>query len=240
LCVAVLTPSGHLVILRRQDGSYKQTHAIKAHSAQIVSLALNNIVSILATICYSEGKVKLWDVNTGLCLSVYIHKYIHTYLHVLMHTGTLLHDMPFKNPTAACFFNHNPNTLIVACQDGVYHVDVITQTTLPFSNTPQGEWYCPHAVSVDDKDDVVVVGNWKSPKNVCGYDTASRSRKWIQNTASYVGAVCTHHAQVLVSVYGNPTLVLDLNTGTQIAEMHKAEGHIYGLGVIEGVFFISS
>ncbi len=74
--VVVLTVSGHLVILKRHgEGSYKQTHAIKAHSKQIYSVALNNIVSIIATVFYDEGKVKLWDVNTGLCVRVDIHTF---------------------------------------------------------------------------------------------------------------------------------------------------------------------
>ncbi len=155
-----------------------------------------------------------------------------------MHTGTLLHDMAFSLPYVAIFFNHNPNTMIVACEDGVYLVDVITQTTLPFRDTPQGAIYQPHSVSLSDNDGVVVVGNYWSPYSVCGYNTASRTRMWNFKTADSVGAVCTHHAQVLVSVCGNPTLVLDLNNGTKIAEMNKAEGYIFGLGVIEGVCFI--
>jgi hypothetical protein len=157
-----------------------------------------------------------------------------------MHTGTLLHDIPFKNPDLARFFNHISTTMILACIDGVYLVDGITQTTLPFSNTPRGAGYYPHSVSVSDNDDVVVVSNYGTPYSVCGYDTASRARKWIYYTAHRVGAVCTHHAQVLVSVFGNPTLVLDLNTGTQIAEMNEADGWIFGLGVIEGVCFFFS
>ena len=48
------------------DGTYNQTHAIKAHGDQIWSVALNNIASILATVCYDEDKVKLWNVNNGL------------------------------------------------------------------------------------------------------------------------------------------------------------------------------
>jgi hypothetical protein len=155
-----------------------------------------------------------------------------------MHAGTLLYDMTFSLPYVARFFNHNSTTMIVACRDGVYLVDVITQTALPFSDTPQGGWYNPQSVSFSGNDGVVVVGNWSTPYSVCGYDTASRTRMWIFKTAREVGAVCTHHAQVLMSVYANPTLVLELNTGTHIAEMRKAEGSIYGLGVIEGVCFI--
>ncbi len=81
-----------------------------------------------------------------------------------------------------------------------------------------------------------MVGHFGStPYSVCGYNTASRKPKWIHDTVESVCAVCTRHAQVLVSVYANTTLVLDLNTGTHIAEMHKAQGFILGLGVIEGV-----
>ena len=109
-----------------------------------------------------------------------------------MHTGTLLHDMPFKDPHAAVFFNHCPNTLIVACMDGIFLVDVITQSVQPFSDTPQGAWYNPHAASVGGNDNVVVVGNNNAPFSVCGYDPASRKRLWILNTADDVGAVCVH------------------------------------------------
>ena len=155
-----------------------------------------------------------------------------------MHAGTLLQVMPFKNPLTAVFFQRNPNTLIVACRDGILLVDVITQSVQPFSDTPQGVGYFPNAVSLAVDGSVVVVGNNNAPFSVCGYDPASRKRLWILNTASYVGAVCVHDAQVLVSVSYNPTLVLDLNTGTQIAALLKADGAIYGLGVIEGVCFI--
>ena len=48
------------------DGAYNLTHAIKAHSRLISSVVLNNVASILATVCHSEGKVKLWNVNSGL------------------------------------------------------------------------------------------------------------------------------------------------------------------------------
>ena len=158
----------------------------------------------------------------------------------MMHTGTLLHDMPFKNPSVVVFFHHDPNTLIVACRDGIFLVDVITQSVQPFSDTPKGALYWPHAASVGDSDNVVVIGNPHTPYSVCAYDMASRKRLWIFNAADSVGAVCVHHAQVLVSVFGNPTLVLDLNTGTQIAESQKADGYIFGLGVIEGVcIFVS-
>jgi len=55
------------------DGAYNLTHAIKAHSRSISCVVLNNIASILATVCYNEGKVKLWNVNSGLNVRVYIH-----------------------------------------------------------------------------------------------------------------------------------------------------------------------
>ena len=155
-----------------------------------------------------------------------------------MHTGTQLHDMPFKNPWTVVFFNRNPNTLIVACSDGIFLVDVITQSVQPFSDTAQDAYYQPHTASVGDNDNVVVVGNYYPSYSVCAYDTASRKRLWILNAAESVGAVCVHHAQVLVSVYCNPTLVLDLNNGKKIAALQKADGWIFGLGVIEGVCFI--
>jgi len=157
----------------------------------------------------------------------------------MTHTGTLLHDMSFKFPSAAIFFNHSPNLLIVACRDGIFLMDVITLSVHPLSDTPQGAFYWPHAASVGDNDNVVVVGSC-TPYSVSGYDTASRKRKWIFPTTREVGAVCVHDAQVLVSVAYNPMLVLDLNTGTQIAEMHNAGRWIYGLGVIEGLCFIHS
>ena len=156
---------------------------------------------------------------------------------VMMHTGTLLHDMPFKFPSAAIFFNHSPNFLIVAFYDGIVLVDVSTRSIQPFSDTPKNAYYQPHAISLAEEGDVVVVG-CHSTLSVCAYDIASRKRKWIYNTANSVGAVCVHHAQLLVSVAYNPTLVLDLITGTQIAEMHNADGWIYGLGVIGGLCFI--
>jgi hypothetical protein len=45
-----------------------------------------------------------------------------------------------------------------------------------------------------------------------------------------------------VTVYRNPTLVIDLNTGAHVTELQKADGDIYGLGVIEGhyvLFFLN-
>ncbi len=43
-------------------------------------------------------------------------------------------------------------------------------------------------------------------------------------------------AHVLVTAYAKSTLILDHNTGVQIAALPKADGYIFGLGVIEGLF----
>ncbi len=68
----ILTASGHLYTLERNTGSgYELIRAIQAHSTQILSVVLNNDASILSTVCYSEGKVKLWDLKQGgyVCIS---------------------------------------------------------------------------------------------------------------------------------------------------------------------------
>jgi hypothetical protein len=160
-------------------------------------------------------------------------------LYFLMQSGTLLQDMPFKYPFTALFFHHNPNILIVACKDGIFIVNVRTLSIQPFTSTLQGALFYPHAISLSD-DDAVLVAGCISTQSVCGYDTASLKRLWIHNAVSHVGAVCKHHGQVLVSVHGNPTLLMDLNTGAHIAELHKADSYIFGLGVIEGLWFILS
>ncbi len=162
-----------------------------------------------------------------------------TDIHVMMHTGTLLHDKEFANPCAALFFNHSPNKLILACSDGVFIFDVSTQSTLPFSSTPHGAWYNPHALALSD-DAVLVAGNWYYPYSVCGYDTVSRARLWIHDTIDSVSSVCLFGASVLASVYYSLTLVLDFKTGAHIAELLKTDGHIFGLGVVEGLCFFLS
>jgi hypothetical protein len=149
-------------------------------------------------------------------------------------------DMPFKCPTAACFFNHSPNTLIMACIDGIFSVDIVTQSTQPFSSTPRGAFYQPHALALSDDDFVLLAGNFFNPFNVCGYDTASRTRLWIYDTINEVAAVCMHGTHALVTVFDKPTLVLDHNTGAHIASLQKADGNIFGLGVIEGLCFVLS
>jgi hypothetical protein len=158
-----------------------------------------------------------------------------TDIHVMMHIGTLLHDKEFANPCAALFFNHSPNKLILACRVGVFIFDVSTQSTQPFSSTPHGAWYCPHALALFDDDAILVAG---SSINVCAYDTASLAQLWIHDTVSYVGAVCLRGAHVLVTVYDSSTLLLDYKTGAHIAALRKADGCILGLGVIEGLCFI--
>jgi hypothetical protein len=160
-------------------------------------------------------------------------------LHLSIHIGTLLRDLPFKNPYTAVFFNHNPNKLIVACKDEVSIVDVSTQSTQSFSGIPQGAYYQPNALALSDDDDFMVAGIYHSPNIVCGFDMVSLTRLWILNTIDEVGAVCMHGTHVLVTVYGNPTLVLDCKTGAHISSLPKADGWIYGLGVIEGLCFFS-
>jgi hypothetical protein len=148
--------------------------------------------------------------------------------------------MSFKGPWVALFFNNDPNKLIVACSNVISVVELSTQSTQSFSNTPQEAWYRPHALALSNDDSLLVVGNWSYPFSVCWYDTASRSRLWICDTAYSVVAVCMFGAHVLVSVSKNPTLVLDLNTGDIIATLPKADGDVFGLGVIEGLCFLLS
>jgi hypothetical protein len=58
-------PSGHLSILKRKAyGDYELRHAIQARGA-IYSATMNSTASILATVCYFEGKVELWDIEKG-------------------------------------------------------------------------------------------------------------------------------------------------------------------------------
>ncbi len=122
--------------------------------------------------------------------------------------------------------------------DGIFIFDVSALSTQPFSSTPQSVYYCPHALALSEDDAVLVAGNCWNRNGVCGYDTASLTRLWIYNTVDNVGAVCMLGADVLVTVYGSPTLVLDRKTGELIASLQKAEGYIFGLGVIEGSCFI--
>ncbi len=121
---------------------------------------------------------------------------------------------------------------------GIFIVDMSTMSTQFFSGAPEGA-YNPHALALADDDSVLVTGCASSPYSVSVYDTESRTRLWIQNTSLIVSAVGILGAHVLVTVYQNPTLVLDCNTGACIASRHKADGHILGLGVIEGLFLFS-
>jgi hypothetical protein len=41
-----------------------------------------------------------------------------------------------------------------------------------------------------------------------------------------------------VTMFNHPTLVLEIKTGACIASLKKADGFIYGLGMIEGLCFI--
>ncbi len=155
-----------------------------------------------------------------------------------MRTGTQLQEMAFTSPQAALFFNHNRNKLIVACGDGIFIVDVSTQSTQQISGTPQGAFYYPHALALSNNNDAVLVAGCYRTKCVCGYDTASLTRLWNHSAAFSVGAVCMLGAHVLATVWDSPTLVLDSNTGAQIAELLEVEGHVYAMGVIEGLIFI--
>jgi hypothetical protein len=156
-----------------------------------------------------------------------------------MHIGTPLRDMPFKSPQAAIFFNHDARTLIVASCDTIFIVDLSTRSKQQFRRTPKGSYYRSHAVALSEDDAVLVTGCYNRPYSVCGFDTASCQRMWIHNTDDDVSAVCMLRAYVLVTVACSPTLVLDRNTGAQIATLQKADGWLFGLGVIEGLCFNS-
>ncbi len=156
-----------------------------------------------------------------------------------MHTGAQLQDLSFKCPSAALFFHHSPNKLIVACQDDILIVEVTTKFTQSFESTPQRAYFLPHALALSADDSILVAG-CNFTNNVTGYDVASLKRLWIHETASHVGAVCMLGAHVLATVRCNPTLVLDFKTGTQIAKLQKADGWILGMDVIEGLCFILS
>jgi hypothetical protein len=158
----------------------------------------------------------------------------------LMHTGTMMQSMAFTCPSAALFFHHSPNKLIVACRDNIFTVDVSAHSTQPFSATPQDAYYYSHALAFIDDDSVLVAGNSNSTYSVCGYDTASGMQLWIYETVNEVGAVCMLGAHVLVTVACSPTLVLDPNTGSIIAELQKADGDIFGVGFVEGSRVIHS
>ncbi len=146
----------------------------------------------------------------------------------------MLRHSVLKYPQAAIFFSHDPNKLIVACWDEIFVLDASTQSTLPFSNAPQGVYYNLHALALSDDDTLLVAGCHTRPFSVSGYDTVSRTRLWIHNAVDDVGAVCMLGAYVIVTVWGNSTLVLDHKTGAQIASLQKTEGSTYGLGVVEG------
>jgi hypothetical protein len=161
-------------------------------------------------------------------------------MRVLTHSGALLYEMTFIRPQVALFFNHSPDKLIVACKHGIFIVKVSTQSTQPFSAAQWATYYQPSALALSDDDAVLMAGSWNKPYSVCGYDTSSLTRLWIQNTANSVGAVCMLGSLVLVSVYRNPTLVLNHKTGAHIASLQKVDGGIFGLGVIEGLLFIPS
>jgi hypothetical protein len=157
-----------------------------------------------------------------------------------MHSGTLLRDEALTRPTAVLFFNLSPDKLIVACKDNVFIVDMTKLSTQPFKSTPQDAYYSQHALALSEDDVVLVAGNYSWPNSVCGYNTASLERLWIQDTANEVGAVCMLGAHVLVTVLRSPTMVLDRNTGAHTAALQKVDGCIFGLGVIECLRLIRS
>ncbi len=65
--VIALTFSGHAYILTHtKEGQYQLIHALKACKTQIRSVVLNCDSSILAILCFNEGKVSLWDVEQGV------------------------------------------------------------------------------------------------------------------------------------------------------------------------------
>jgi hypothetical protein len=148
--------------------------------------------------------------------------------------------MPFKAPNTVLFFRLSPTKLIVACRDDIFVLDGGKPSMQSFSNASHGAFYRPHALALSDDDAVLVAGNACIPNTVCGYDTASLTRLWKHTTVDGVGAVYMLDAHALVTVFCNPTLVLDLKTGEQIATLQKADGFIYGLGAIESLCFIPS
>jgi hypothetical protein len=158
-----------------------------------------------------------------------------------MRTGTLQQDMAFDQPTAALFFNHSPGKLIVACCEGIFIVDVSTQSVQPLKRVPTVEYNHPENLVLSDDDAVlVVVGEFTvASSKLCGYDTASRRRLWMNDIAGEVLAVCMLGQHVLANIWkSNLTLVLDSFTGDQIAVLQTTERNILGLGVIEGLCFI--
>ncbi len=157
-----------------------------------------------------------------------------------MYTGTLLHDMVFRSPFSALFFNQNPNKLVVASEDNIFIVDVSTQSTEPFSGTFQGACYQPHTLALSDDDAVLVAGHCGiRPHGVCGYDSSTLTRLWIHNTVTRVGAACMLGTHALVTLAYSHPLLLDQKTGAHIVSLSKTDGDIFGLGVIEGLLFIS-
>ncbi len=60
------------ILKRTTDGRFELIHALQAHSKQIYSVALNNSVSMIATVCFSEDKVTLWNVEQGVCMFFFV------------------------------------------------------------------------------------------------------------------------------------------------------------------------
>jgi hypothetical protein len=157
-------------------------------------------------------------------------------VYILIFTGALLQDIEFTRPSAALFFNRDPNKLIMSCKDDIFIVNVSTRHLQPFSCTPKGAYYYPHALALSDDDSVLAAGSYWNPNTASGYDTASLTRLWISDAASDVCAVCLFDVCLLVTVYGKPTLVLDLKSGSLSAPLTKMDGASFAIGVIEGCF----
>jgi hypothetical protein len=157
-----------------------------------------------------------------------------------------MHEMHFSDPWATLFFNHSPDTFIVACTDDIFFVDANTQFMQPLGNTPPKVFYGQHALVLSADDAVLCAGCFSLGHSyVCGYDTASRTRLWIYDPKDYsifmfadlsICSVCMLDQHVLATYLGKPTLVLALYTGIRVpASQLQADGYIVGLGVIEGL-----
>jgi hypothetical protein len=166
-----------------------------------------------------------------------------------MRTGKLLQSLNFESPWTALFFNHSPNTYIVACTDAIFVIDANTQFMQPFDDTPQRVCYSPHSLALSADDAVLCAGCFSNGQaNVCVYNTTSRIRLWIYSTGFNIGAVLTLDQHVLATVFlcqptflrdlnigaNVSTLVLDLNTGVHVASLQDGNCNIVGLGVVEG------
>ncbi len=146
--------------------------------------------------------------------------------------------MDFAYPQAVLFSHQSSSALIVACKDVIFIYDVSKQSTQAFSGAFEDSFYERHALALSNDGAMLVVGSSFSPYRVCAFSTVFLTRLWTCNMLNRVDAVCVLGSRVLVTVFESPTLVLDLNTGTQVAALKKPQGFTFGLGVIEGLCFI--